>query len=96
VICGMGVAALTLVVRLGRAGWDVLLLERDREAPRSGYLIDISGPGYHAAERLDLQRRLESICYAVPEIVWLDQCGDPVAQLHRGNFERAAGSPLTI
>jgi 2-polyprenyl-6-methoxyphenol hydroxylase-like FAD-dependent oxidoreductase len=90
----MGVAGLTLAVRLGRAGWNVLLLERDREAPKSGYLIDLSGPGYRAAERLDLVQRLESISYPVPQIVWLDQRGATVAQLQRGNFERAVGSPL--
>jgi len=94
IVCGTGVAGLTLALRLGRAGWEVLLLDRQRRVPRADYLIDVSGAGYSSAERLGLMPQLNLISYDVPEMVWLDQCGAPAARLHRSSLERAAGGRL--
>lgn len=94
IISGAGVAGLTLAARLGAAGWRVVLLERAAGLPSPGYMIDFFGPGYTAAERLNLLGRLREVSYHIPQIVWLDQTGTPVARLHYSNVEHALGGRL--
>lgn len=94
IICGAGVAGLTLAARLGAAGWRVLLLEKAAGLRSQGYMIDFFGPGYEAAERLSLIGRLREVSYHIPQVVWLDQTGTPVARLHYSNLERALGGKL--
>ncbi|MFC9894811.1 FAD-dependent oxidoreductase [Nocardia sp. NPDC127579] len=54
IVTGAGIAGLAAALRLHRAGWDVLVLERAAERRSSGYLLNLHGPGYDAAERLGL------------------------------------------
>lgn len=94
ILCGAGVAGLTLAARLGAAGWRVLLLEKAARLRSQGCMIDFFGPGYDAAERLSLIGRLREVSYHIPEVVWLDQTGARVARLHYSNLERALGGKL--
>jgi len=54
VIVGAGIAGLAAALRLGRDGWHPLVLERAPARRGSGYLVNLIGPGYTAAERLGL------------------------------------------
>ena len=44
VICGAGIAGLTLACLLDRMGWDVQQVERANSLRRKGYMIDFFGP----------------------------------------------------
>ncbi|WP_405166556.1 FAD-dependent oxidoreductase [Nocardia sp. NBC_01499] len=54
VIAGAGIAGLATALRLHRAGWEVLVIERAPARRSSGYLVNLGGSGYDAAERLGL------------------------------------------
>jgi len=54
VIVGAGIGGLATALRLGRDGWDTVVVERAPARRSSGYLVNIIGPGYDAAERLGL------------------------------------------
>jgi len=68
VIVGAGIAGLTLALCLGRAGHQVLIVERSPRLRGEGYMIDFFGSGYDAAERLGLIPTLAGIHYP---IAWL-------------------------
>ena len=52
VICGAGIAGLTLANRLSVLGVDVVGLERSPGSRLQGYMIDFFGPGYDTAEAM--------------------------------------------
>jgi 2-polyprenyl-6-methoxyphenol hydroxylase-like FAD-dependent oxidoreductase len=54
VIVGAGVAGLATALRLGRDGWDTVVVERAPSRRPGGYIVNLLGPGYDAAERLGL------------------------------------------
>ncbi|WP_324192913.1 FAD-dependent oxidoreductase [Nocardia transvalensis] len=54
VIAGAGIAGLSAALRLRRAGWEVLVVERAPGRRSGGYLVNLSGFGYDAARRLGL------------------------------------------
>ncbi|MFE3188358.1 FAD-dependent oxidoreductase [Nocardia sp. NPDC059240] len=53
-VIGAGIAGLAAALRLHQHGWDVVVLERAPSRRSSGYLLNLHGPGYTAAERLGL------------------------------------------
>ncbi len=61
VICGAGIAGLTLAWWLERDGWQVTLVERAPGRRDEGYMIDFFGSGYDVAERMELLPRLQEI-----------------------------------
>ena len=54
VIVGAGVAGLATALRLGRDGWDTVVVERAPQRRTGGYVVNLLGPGYDAAEGLGL------------------------------------------
>jgi 2-polyprenyl-6-methoxyphenol hydroxylase-like FAD-dependent oxidoreductase len=54
VIVGAGIAGLAAALRLGRDGWRTIVVERAPARRSSGYMVNLIGPGYAAAERLGL------------------------------------------
>ena len=52
VVAGAGIAGLATALRLHQAGWAVLVVERAPARRSSGYLVNLLGQGYGAAERL--------------------------------------------
>ncbi|GAB3507174.1 FAD-dependent oxidoreductase [Amycolatopsis cihanbeyliensis] len=52
VVAGAGIAGLAAALRLRQAGWEVLVVERAPARRSSGYLVNLLGHGYDAAERL--------------------------------------------
>lgn len=51
-VVGLGITGIAAAVRLHRAGWDVVVLEKAPERRRGGYFIALFGTGLAAAERL--------------------------------------------
>lgn len=75
VICGAGIAGLTLAWWLRRDGWQVRLVEH-ADGPRAqGYLIDFFGPGYDVAERMGLLPRLRQIQTRTTVVRYVDPAG---------------------
>ncbi|MEU6072842.1 FAD-dependent oxidoreductase [Micromonospora sp. NPDC047074] len=54
VIVGAGIAGLATALRLEQDGWRTVVVERAPARRSSGYLVNLIGPGYDAAERLGL------------------------------------------
>ncbi|MER7515609.1 FAD-dependent monooxygenase [Streptomyces sp. NPDC126499] len=54
-VVGLGVSGTAAALRLHRAGWDVLVLEKAAERRRGGYFIGLFGTGITAAERLGIE-----------------------------------------
>jgi 2-polyprenyl-6-methoxyphenol hydroxylase-like FAD-dependent oxidoreductase len=80
-ICGAGIAGLTLACLLDRMGWDVQLVERANGLRREGYMIDFFGPGFDAAETMGLLPRLRELAYTITELNYVDRSGRPRAAL---------------
>ena len=75
VICGAGIAGLSLAGCLGRDGHDVLVVERSQRLRGGSYMIDFFGPGFDVAERLGLLPELEAIHDPVDRLVFTDEAG---------------------
>ncbi|MGW3344557.1 FAD-dependent oxidoreductase [Nonomuraea rubra] len=101
VICGAGIAGLTLAWHLERAGWEVELVERAPAFRDGGYMIDFYGPGFQVAERMGLRPRLLRDRYPVDELSYVGRDGrrtshlklssglEDVYSLLRGDLARA-------
>ena len=74
-ICGAGIAGLTLAWCLERRGHDPVVVERAPHLRDDGYMIDFFGSGFDAAERLGLLPALESIHYPVDRLVFVNERG---------------------
>jgi 2-polyprenyl-6-methoxyphenol hydroxylase-like FAD-dependent oxidoreductase len=91
VICGVGIAGLTLANSLSALGGEVVLLER-APGPRSqGYMIDFFGPGYDAVEAMGLLPEIEDVAYHVEEASFVDEHGRRRAGVRPEQF---ASGPL--
>lgn len=53
-VVGLGISGTASALRLHRAGWDVVVLEKAHERRRGGYFIALFGTGLAAAERLGI------------------------------------------
>jgi len=74
-ICGGGVAGLTLALCLERQGHQPVIIERAPNLRDEGYMISFCGAGYEASERLGLLPVLERIHYPIPRLVFVDERG---------------------
>jgi 2-polyprenyl-6-methoxyphenol hydroxylase-like FAD-dependent oxidoreductase len=68
IICGAGIAGLTLAWWLDRTGWDVLVLEVAPELRDEGYPIELIGSGPDVAERMGILPQLKDEQYSFSEI----------------------------
>ncbi len=86
VICGAGIAGLTLAWWLRRAGAEVTVLEK-AAAPRSdGYMMDFFGSGYDVAERMGILGDLREAAADITELVYADGRGRRVGGLRHASF----------
>ncbi|WP_227998564.1 FAD-dependent oxidoreductase [Nocardia australiensis] len=104
-VVGAGIAGLAAALRMHQHGWDVVVVERAQARRSSGYLVNLHGPGYDAAERLGLLPTLTprdigfftSILvhadgrekFAIPAAVAQAAVGDRALSLFRGDLESA-------
>ncbi|PRW63524.1 FAD-dependent monooxygenase [Actinopolyspora mortivallis] len=86
VVCGAGIAGLTLANRIAAFGGDVVLLERSPRPREQGYMIDFFGPGYRAVEAMGLLPAVERISYEFEEASLLDRHGRRRAGAHPKQF----------
>jgi 2-polyprenyl-6-methoxyphenol hydroxylase-like FAD-dependent oxidoreductase len=94
VICGAGIAGLTLANRISALGGDVTLLER-APGPRSqGYMIDFFGPGFDAAEAMGLLPAIGELAYPVDEVSLVDEHGRRRAGVPYAQFAKAVHARL--
>jgi 2-polyprenyl-6-methoxyphenol hydroxylase-like FAD-dependent oxidoreductase len=54
IVVGAGIAGLAAALRLHRAGWRAIVVERAPARRSSGYMLNLIGAGYDAVERLGL------------------------------------------
>ncbi len=91
VVCGAGIAGLTLAGQLATRGWDVIVVEKAPGPRTQGYMIDFFGAGYDAAEAMGVLPRLLELGYHVEEARFVDAAGKPRARLRYDTFVKAAG-----
>ncbi|MGH3929558.1 MAG: FAD-dependent oxidoreductase, partial [Pseudonocardiaceae bacterium] len=94
VICGAGIAGLALAQRLDALGWDVIVLEKAPGPRTQGYLMDFFGPGYDAAEAMEVLPRLRELGYQVNEVSYLDETGRQRAGMNLARFARTVQGRL--
>ncbi|MGH3669763.1 MAG: FAD-dependent monooxygenase, partial [Pseudonocardiaceae bacterium] len=93
-ICGAGVAGLSLAQRLVTIGWDVTVVERLSGPRDQGYMIDYWGLGYDAAHAMGVLPRMQELSYQVDEACFLDDSGKRRARVKYARFERAVHGRL--
>jgi 2-polyprenyl-6-methoxyphenol hydroxylase-like FAD-dependent oxidoreductase len=93
VICGAGVAGLTLASQLGRAGWEVVLLAREA-GPTAGGLVDLAGDGLRAAQSMRLLPAIRAMRQPVSRVCWVGEEGRAIAriELETPNFSTDTGA----
>lgn len=105
-VVGLGISGTASALRLHRAGWDVVVLEKAPERRRGGYFIALFGTGVAAAERLGIADAVpnrvapEALSYEVdrtgrrrPGLSYADVFGGSRLVL-RGDIEDAAFTAL--
>jgi 2-polyprenyl-6-methoxyphenol hydroxylase-like FAD-dependent oxidoreductase len=75
-------------------GWDVVMLEKAPGPRTQGYMIDLFGPGYDAAEATGLLPRLRELGYHVEGARFVDPTGRSRARLDYTRFARAVNGRL--
>lgn len=93
-ICGAGIAGLTLAGRLAHHGWDVVLVDQATGPRRHGYMIDFSGPGFDAITAMGLEPQLRKAASQVDEFRYIDDEGRTTVSLDYELFTKALGGSL--
>ncbi|HTQ22754.1 FAD-dependent monooxygenase [Mycobacterium sp.] len=75
VICGAGIAGLTLANRCSVLGAEVVMLERSRGPRPQGYMIDFFGPGHDTADAMGLLPAIKDVAYRIEEANLVDDRG---------------------
>ena len=91
VICGAGIAGLTLANRLSVLGVEVVMLERSRGPRLQGYMIDFFGPGYDTADAMGLLPAIKDVAYRIEVATLVDDRGRRRAAVRPSQF---ADGPL--
>jgi 2-polyprenyl-6-methoxyphenol hydroxylase-like FAD-dependent oxidoreductase len=94
IVCGAGIAGLTLANRLWASGAEVTVLERAPGPREQGYMIDFFGPGYDAITAMGLLPQIEDVAYRVTEASFVDEQGHRRAGVSLDSF--AVGPLLSI
>jgi 2-polyprenyl-6-methoxyphenol hydroxylase-like FAD-dependent oxidoreductase len=97
VICGAGIAGLSLAWFLEQADWDVLIVERAPAPRNEGYMIDFFASGYDAAELMGVLPQLRELDYKMPEVSYVDGEGRRRSGVDYDTFRRLQdGRLLTL
>lgn len=91
-ICGAGIAGLTLAMCLDRTANKVVVVERARARRDEGYMIDFFGSGFDACDKLGLLSDLQRIHYPVESLTSVNAEGNeryslPYPMLRRRIFD---------
>jgi len=82
-ICGGGIAGLTLAYWLHHYGFEPVVIEQTVGIRRDGYGLDFYGSGYDVAERMNLIERLQAEQIRIDAIIYVNSAGKPVARIDR-------------
>ncbi|GAA1853345.1 FAD-dependent monooxygenase [Brevibacterium marinum] len=93
-ICGAGIAGLTLAGRLEHHGWNVTLVDNSPGPRRHGYMIDFSGPGFEAVTAMGLESRLRQMASSVERFRYIDDAGRTTVSLDYDRFVKALGGQI--
>ncbi len=74
-VCGGGIAGLTLAWCLERQGHLPVVVERASHLREEGYMIDFFGSGYDASERMGLLPELERLHHPISRLTFVDERG---------------------
>ncbi|WP_430496155.1 FAD-dependent oxidoreductase [Micromonospora trifolii] len=91
VIVGAGIAGLATALRLHQDGWQVTVAERAPARRSSGYMVNLIGPGYDAAERLGLLPALSAADLGLFTTVLVHADGRPKFAVPSAIAEAALG-----
>ncbi|WP_127552120.1 FAD-dependent oxidoreductase [Actinoplanes sp. OR16] len=91
IIAGAGIAGLATALRLEQDGWRTLIVEQAPARRGSGYLVNLIGPGYDAAERLGLLPVLAPKSLGVFTTVLVRPDGSPKLTVPAAIAEAALG-----
>lgn len=94
VICGCGIAGLTLARLLADEGWAVVAAERSPQARGGDYAIDLGGAGFDVAQDLGVVPELRRRALPIEEAAFVDSEGRKVAALDFRRLRRAARGRL--
>lgn len=94
IVCGAGIAGLSLATCLDSAGADVVLLEKSPHRRAQGYMIDFFGPGYDVAEAVGLLPRVRDMSHEIDEVSYCDEHGSQRAGIRYSQFAQALGGRL--
>ncbi|MFZ3561250.1 FAD-dependent oxidoreductase [Streptomyces sp. BH055] len=92
VIVGSGIAGLATALRLSRDGWHTLVVERSTVQRSGGYMLNLLGHGYDAAERLGLLPVLREQALGLFSTVMVRADGRPKHTMPAAFAEGALGT----
>ncbi|MFC7545206.1 FAD-dependent oxidoreductase [Plantactinospora sp. GCM10030261] len=95
VIVGAGIAGLATALRLAQDGWDTLVVERSPTRRSGGYLVNLLGAGFDAAEQLGLVPALSPRALGLFTTVLVRADGRPKLTVPAAVAEAALG-PRTM
>lgn len=75
IVIGAGIAGLSTALRLHRAGWEPIVVERAPSLRDSGYAVVFSGIGYDAAERMGVLAGLRERAIPATDLVYVKRDG---------------------
>lgn len=103
IVVGAGIAGLAAALRLHRAGWQAVVVERAPARRSSGYMLNLIGGGYDTVERLGLLPALKardlgtftsilvradgSVKFTVPQLIVEAAQGARAMSVFRGDLE---------
>ncbi|MGW4770749.1 FAD-dependent monooxygenase [Nocardia sp. NPDC004278] len=90
-VSGAGIAGATLGYWLGRAGFDVTVVERASLQRSSGSPVDVKGAAVGVAERMGIMPRLREAATGARRLVFVDAGGAPRAAVRLSAFQGSAG-----
>lgn len=90
-ICGAGIAGLSVAWWLERDGWDVEIVEKAPALRADGYMIDFFGSGYDVAERMGLIPELRRVDTSIQELRYIDRDGRSEGHISYDRFAATVG-----
>jgi 2-polyprenyl-6-methoxyphenol hydroxylase-like FAD-dependent oxidoreductase len=90
-ICGSGIAGLTLGYWLAEHGFEPTLVERAPTLRTEGYMLDFWGLGYDVAERMGILATIRERGYLIESLRFVDSSGSTRSEVSASTIRRALG-----
>jgi 2-polyprenyl-6-methoxyphenol hydroxylase-like FAD-dependent oxidoreductase len=93
-ICGAGIAGLTLAFCLEQRGFRPIVVEKWPRLRDGGYMIDFYGPGYDVAEKLGLLPDLAALQEDIPRMTFVGPDGRPRFSVRSARLRQMFGERI--